>query len=178
MAPLEACGACCGAVVVRKRASFLATLAVVPMLLGVVPARAAEPSVGDALALWDWIARTIATLARCADYDYERREEYLDVMEQYFDDVKAVQAKIESILAQDATRSGSRSPARDTTKRMDDLIVKARAEVDERNQGHDIRFIKNVCKGLPDEYRASKALFLPLPERFPAEAKALSLTAP
>jgi hypothetical protein len=165
-------------VVVKKRASLPAILAVVPMLLCAVPARAAAPLVDDALVLWDWIARTIATMARCADYDYDRREQHLDLLEQYFNEVKDAQAKIESVLVQDATRSGSRSPARDTTKRMDAALVAARAVVDEQNQGHDIRFIKNVCKGLPDDYRADKALFTPLTERFPSEAKALSVTAP
>ncbi len=153
-------------------------MAIVPLLLCAAPARAAAPTVDDAQVLWDWIARTIATVARCADYDYDRREQHLDLLEQYFNEVKDAQAKIESILVQDATRTGSRSPARDTAKSMDATIVKARATVDEENQGHDIRFIKNVCKGLLDDYRADKALFIPLTERFPSEAKALSLTAP
>lgn len=166
---------------VRKRASLpaiLSILGIVPMLLSAAPARAASPLADDAAVLWEWISRTIATVARCADHDIERREQHLDVMEAYFNEVKDAQEKIESVLVQDAIRSGSRNPARETAKRMDDAIVKARATVDEQNQGHDIRFIKNVCKGLYDEYRTDTARFIPLAERFPGAAKALNLTVP
>lgn len=165
---------------VRRRASFLAVLAMavtVPLpLLCAAPARAGAGD--EAAAMWDGIADTIAALARCADYDFERREEHLDVMEQYFDDVKDAQAKIEKVLVQDAARSGSRNPARDTARRMDEALVKARAALDELNQGHDIRFIKNVCKTLPDDYRAGKAQFAPLAERFPGGSKAIEKAAP
>ncbi|PWC52974.1 hypothetical protein TSO221_12085 [Azospirillum sp. TSO22-1] len=161
--------------VVRRRASFLAVLATVPALLCAAPARAGNAD--DAAALWDWVARTIAVVARCADHDAERREEHLDILEQYFDDVKDAQAKIEAVLAQEAARAGSRNPARDTARRMDEVLVRARAALDEQNQGHDIRFVKNVCKGLPTEYRAGKAQFAPLAERFPGESRAIGIAA-
>ncbi len=161
---------------VRRRASFLAVMATVPALLCAAPARAGGAD--DAAVLWDWVARTIAMVARCADHDVERREEHLDVMEQYFDDVKDAQAKIEAVLAQEAARAGSRSPARDTARRMDEALVKARAALDEQNQGHDIRFVKNVCKGLPTEYRAGKAPFAPLAERFPGESRTIGIAGP
>ena len=161
---------------VRKRASFLAVLATAPMLLCAAPARAAS-AVDDALVLWDWIARSIATMARCADYDLERREQHLDVMEQYFNDVKDAQAKIEAVLVRDAVRAGSRNAAREITKRMDDSITRARAEMDAQNQGHDIRFVKSVCRALPDEYSGGTTLFLPLAERFPKEILAVGKAA-
>jgi hypothetical protein len=176
MAWVEAEQSCRGAVVVNRRASFLAILALAPALLCAAPARAAAAD--DAALMWDWIARTIAVVARCADHDLERREEHLDIMEQYFDDVKDAQAKIEKVLKQDATRSGSRNPARDTARRMDETLVKARATLDEENQGHDIRFVKNVCKDLPNDYRRSTARFAPLAERFPSESKAIETAAP
>jgi len=163
---------------VKTRAFLLATLAAVPFLAGPGPARAASPTVDDAMVLWDWMARTVATVARCADYDFERRDQHLAVLDRYFGDVKDAQDKIESILLAHARQQGSRNPARETAALMDAAINKARAVVDEENQGHDIRFIKNVCKTLAADQDAGTALFQPLADRFPDEAKALRWSVP
>ncbi|HYH22205.1 MAG TPA: hypothetical protein VD995_26650 [Azospirillum sp.] len=159
-------------------ATFTAAVLAVPLVLCAAPAPAAgaADAAADAAVLWQAVARTVATVARCADYDYDRRDAHLALLDQYLDDLKDVQERIETVLVRGAAAAGSRNPARETAAFLADAVKGARAAVDQQNQGHDIRFVKGTCVRLAEEYRGKSTLFVPLAERFPDESRILRET--